>query len=57
MPAPAVACGLPAVASAEAGVAIGPAGAGFCLARLATVNSIARPIGMRAAPLFLSIQP
>ncbi len=47
-PAPAVAC--------VSGVAIGPAGAGFCFARSATVNSMARSIGMRATPLFLSTQ-
>jgi hypothetical protein len=45
-----------AVACAS-GVAIGPAGAGFCFASSATVNSMARSIGIRATPLFLSIQP
>src|SRR5713226_1625475 len=39
------------------GVAIGPAAAGFFLANSATVNSIARLIGKRTVPLFLSIQP
>ena len=38
------------------GVAIGPAGAGFFCASSATANSIARSIGIRAVPLFLSIQ-
>jgi len=37
-----------------AGVAIGPAGAGFFCASSATVSSIARSIGIRATPLFLS---
>ena len=45
-----------AVACAS-GVAIGPAGAGFCFANSVTVNSIARSIGIRARPFVLSIQP
>ena len=44
----------PAGAVCAAGVAIGPAGAGFFCARSATVTSIARSIGIRATPLFLS---
>ena len=44
----------PAGAACAAGVAIGPAGAGFFCARSATVTSIARSIGIRATPLFLS---
>ncbi len=47
----------PAVACVSGGVAIGPAGAGFCFAKSVTVNSMARSIGTRATPLFLSIQP
>ena len=35
-------------------MAIGLAGAGFFCARSATVSSIARSIGIRATPLFLS---
>jgi len=38
-------------------VAIGLAGSGFFFANSATVSSIARTIGIRATPLFLSIQP
>jgi hypothetical protein len=38
------------------GVAIGPASAGFCFASSAVVSSIARLIGMRTTPLFLSTQ-
>ena len=45
-----------AEATAEAGVAIGPAAAGFCWANCAIVSSMERPIGMRTRPLFLSIQ-
>ena len=44
----------PAGAVCAAEVAIGPAGAGFFCARSATITSIARSIGIRAAPLFLS---
>ena len=46
-----------ALAAAEgSGVAIGPAGIGFFDASSATVNSMARSIGTRTVPLFLSIQ-
>lgn len=41
-------------AGCVAGVAIGPAGAGFFCDNSATVTSIARSIGIRATPLFLS---
>ena len=47
--------GAAAGAACAAGVAIGPAGAGFFCARSATVSSMARSIGIRATPLFLSI--
>jgi hypothetical protein len=46
--------GEPAGDAWTGGVAIGPAGAGFFRASSATVNSIARLIGIRATPLFLS---
>jgi hypothetical protein len=46
----------PPSAAAVSGVAIGPAGAGFLFASSAVVNSIARSIGNRTVPLFLSIQ-
>jgi hypothetical protein len=44
-----------AAEACASGVAIGPATAGFFCASSVTVNSIARSIGIRAAPLFLSI--
>jgi len=44
----------PAGVVCAGGVAIGPAGAGFFCARSTTVSSIARSIGIRATPLFLS---
>src|SRR5439155_14330961 len=43
-------------ACAGGGVAIGPAPTGFFCARSATVSSMARLIGMRTTPLFLSTQ-
>src|ERR1700736_5644331 len=39
-----------------AGAAIGPAAAGFLFASSETVSSIARSIGTRSVPLFLSTQ-
>ena len=44
-------------AACAAAAAIGFAGAGLCRDSSATVNSIARAIGTRTTPLFLSIQP
>ena len=46
----------PAGAVCAGGVAIGPAREGFFCANSATVSSIARSIGIRATPLFLSTQ-
>src|SRR5205807_1815504 len=49
--------GAVAADACASGVLIWPAGASFFLANSATLNSMARVIGMRARPLFLSIQP
>ena len=46
----------PGGAAEDSGTAIAYAGAGFLFARSATVNSIARSMGNRTVPLFLSIQ-
>src|SRR6202011_1455870 len=46
----------PPGAAEDSGAAIAYAGAGFLLARSATVNSIARSIGNRTVPLVLSTQ-
>ena len=46
----------PPGAAGAAGVATGPAGAGFLFASSTTLNSIARSTGRRTVPLFLSIQ-
>src|SRR5207247_10727436 len=46
----------PGDACAGGGVAIGPAATGFFCARSVAVSSMARPIGMRTTPLFLSTQ-
>src|SRR5207244_589423 len=46
----------PPGAAEDSGTAIAFAGAGFLFARSATVNSIARSMGNRTVPLFLSIQ-
>ena len=46
----------PPGAADASGLAIGPADIGFLFAKSATVNCIARSIGNRTVPLFLSIQ-
>src|SRR5919204_3690434 len=50
-----VAAPLGACEACGVGTAIGFAGAGFCFANSATASCIARSIGIRAIPLFLSI--
>jgi hypothetical protein len=51
-----VAVAAPPGAAEDSGAVIAYAGAGFLFARSPTVNSIARSIGNRTVPLFLSTQ-